>query len=78
MDTLQANTQPGNIIKKYYCAFILAFLFFVSTYTDTHVYLYAAIGIVITMLSGWVISVITKGNKKDIKQLTVWQGGTGR
>ncbi|MBT4409401.1 MAG: sodium/solute symporter [Bacteroidetes bacterium] len=53
-------------------------LFFVSTYTDTHVYLYAAIGIVITMLSGWVISVITKGNKKDIKQLTVWQGGTGR
>jgi hypothetical protein len=32
MDTLQANTQPGNIIKKYYCAFILAFLFFVSTY----------------------------------------------
>lgn len=47
-------------------------LYFVRLYTDTHVYLYAAIGIVITMISGWIISIATKGNKKEITGLTVY------
>jgi len=47
-------------------------LFFVSRYTDTHVYLYAAIGILITMVSGWILSLIIPDEKKDITGLTVY------
>lgn len=47
-------------------------LFFVSNFTDTHVYLYAAIGIVSTMLSGWIISLLVKSDNKDISGLTIF------
>ena len=46
-------------------------LFFVSTFTNTHVYLYAAIGVTTTMVIGWVVSLFSKQNK-DISGLTVW------
>jgi len=47
-------------------------LFFVSNYTETHVYLYAAIGIVSTMISGWTLSLILKDDEKNINGLTVY------
>ncbi|MEA1875344.1 MAG: sodium/solute symporter [Bacteroidota bacterium] len=47
-------------------------LFFVSNFTDTHVYLYAAIGIASTMISGWLISLVIKSDYKDISGLTVF------
>ncbi len=47
-------------------------LFFVSRFTDTHVYLYAAIGIIITVVSGWLLSLIIPDNEKDITGLTVY------
>ena len=47
-------------------------LFIVSRFTQTHVYLYAAIGIVTTMSSGWVLSLILPSAEKDIAGLTVF------
>jgi len=52
-------------------------LFFVSAFTDTHVYLYAAIGIVSTMVSGLLISLILKKDNKDISGLTIFDLKTG-
>ena len=47
-------------------------LFFVSRFTDTHVYLYAAIGIVSTMISGYLFSLILKEKQRNISGLTVY------
>ncbi len=47
-------------------------LYFVSAFTETHVYLYAAIGIVSTMMSGWFLSMVMGGNKKEISGLTIF------
>jgi len=47
-------------------------LYFVSTFTDTHVYLYAAIGVVSTMLSGWVVSIFTRVKTNELTGLTVY------
>jgi Na+/proline symporter len=47
-------------------------LYFVSQFTNTHVYLYAAIGIVSTIISGYIFSLIFKEKGKDISGLTVY------
>ncbi len=47
-------------------------LFFVSRFTDTHVYLYAAIGVFVTITSGWILSLLIPDIKKDISGLTVY------
>ncbi len=47
-------------------------LYFISNYTETHVYLYAAIGIVSTMISGWIISLFAREQKKNIEGLTIY------
>ena len=47
-------------------------LYFVSSYTETHVYLYAAIGIVVTMVSGWILSLVINEKGKDISGLTIF------
>ena len=46
-------------------------LFLVSRYTQTHVYLYAAVGIVSTMVFGWLLS-LPFPSKKDISGLTIF------
>lgn len=47
-------------------------LFLVSRFTDTHVYLYAAIGMGSTLISGWILSWIIPSQKKNISGLTVY------
>jgi SSS family transporter len=53
-------------------------LFLVSRYTETHVYLYAAIGIAATMSSGWLISLLMPGSSRDIAGLTVYDLRRGK
>ena len=47
-------------------------LFLVQSYTDTHVYLYAFVGVTTCFASGYISSLILGGSKSDTTGLTIF------
>jgi Na+/proline symporter len=47
-------------------------LYLVQTYTDTHVYLYAFVGVFSCFVSGYLASLLTGSSKQSVQGLTVF------